>query len=206
MFAPLRALFSLIFVCFRPRTDLALENLALRQQLQVLNRRRPKPRMTPPDRFYWVTLRRLWSGWKLALIIVEPETVARRHRAGFKLYWSRISRHRVRRGRRPTSEQIRELISRMVAENPTWGAPRIHGELKMLGFDISERTVLRWMRRAPRNPEQAKRWAAFLSNHRAAIAAMDFFTIPTLTFGVLYRFFVIAHRRRRVLRFNVTLT
>lgn len=92
----------------------------------------------------------------------------------------------------------------MVAENPTWGAPRIHGELKMLGFDISERTVLRWMRRAPRNPEQAKRWAAFLSNHREAIAAMDFLTVPTLAFGVLYCFFVIAHRRRRVLHFNVT--
>ena len=96
------------------------------------------------------------------------------------------------------------LIFRMVAENPTWGAPRIHGELKMLGFDISERTVLRWMRKAPRRPEPAKRWAAFLSNHREAIAAMDFFTVPTLTFGVLYCFFVIAHDRRRILHFNVT--
>lgn len=92
----------------------------------------------------------------------------------------------------------------MVAENPAWGAPRIHGELKMLGFDISERTVLRWMRKAPRNTEPARRWAAFLSNHREAIAAMDFFTVPTLTFGVLYCFFVIAHDRRRILHFNVT--
>jgi transposase InsO family protein len=92
----------------------------------------------------------------------------------------------------------------MVVENPTWGAPRIHGELRMLGFDISERTVLRWMRRAPRNPEPAKRWAAFLSNHREAIAAMDLFTVPTLRFGVLYCFFVIAHDRRRILHFNVT--
>jgi transposase InsO family protein len=92
----------------------------------------------------------------------------------------------------------------MVSENPTWGAPRIHGELKMLGFDISERTVLRWMRRAPRDPEPAKRWMTFLNNHREAIAAMDFFTVPTLTFGVLYCFFVIANDRRRVLHFNVT--
>jgi transposase InsO family protein len=92
----------------------------------------------------------------------------------------------------------------MVAENQTWGAPRIHGELKMLDFDISERTVLRWMRKAPRSPEPAKRWAAFLSNHREAIAAMDFFTVPTLTFGVLYCFFVIAHDRRRILHCNVT--
>jgi transposase InsO family protein len=74
----------------------------------------------------------------------------------------------------------------------------------MLGFDVSERTVLRWMRRAPRNPEPAKRWAAFLNNHREAIPAMDFFTVPTLTFGVLYCFFVIAHDRRRILRCNVT--
>jgi transposase InsO family protein len=99
---------------------------------------------------------------------------------------------------------LRELIFRMVAENPTWGAPRIHGELKMLGFDISERTVLRWMRKASRNPEPAKRWMSFLNNHREAIAAMDFFTVPTLTFGVLYCFFIIAHNRRRILHCNVT--
>jgi transposase InsO family protein len=92
----------------------------------------------------------------------------------------------------------------MVAENSTWGAPRVHGELKMLGFDISERSVLRWIRRAPRSPEPATRWTAFLSNHREAIAAMDFFTVPTLTFGVLYCFFVIAHDRRRILHSNVT--
>jgi transposase InsO family protein len=99
---------------------------------------------------------------------------------------------------------MRELIFRMVSENQTWGAPRIHGELRMLGLDISERTVLRWMRKAPRDPEPAKRWAAFLSNHREAIAAMDFFTLHTLTFGVLHCFFVIAHDRRRILHFNVT--
>ena len=86
------------------------------------------------------------------------------------------------------SRELRELIFRMVAENSTWGSPRIHGELVMLGFDISERTVLRWMRKAPRNPEPAKRWAAFLINHREMIAAMDFFTVPTLTFGGLYCF------------------
>jgi hypothetical protein len=77
----------------------------------------------------------------------------------------------------------------MAAENATWGTPRIHGELKILGFDISEGTVHRWMRKSPRNSEPAKRWAAFLTNHREAITAMDFFTVPTLTFGVLYCFF-----------------
>jgi transposase InsO family protein len=91
----------------------------------------------------------------------------------------------------------------MIAENPTWGAPRIHGELLMLGFDVSERTISRWMKRAPRKPESGKRWLTFLRNHREAIAAMDFFTVPTVTFGVLYCFFVIGHDRRRILHFNV---
>ena len=184
------------------RRDLLLENLALRQQLGVLKQRHPQPRFAALDKLFWVILRRLWPGWKRALILVQLETVVRWHRAGFKLYWTWLSRHRVRMGRRCVSRGLRELIFRMVAENPTWGAPRIHGELKMLGFDISERTVLRWMRRAPRNPEPAKRWAAFLSNHREDIAAIDFFTVPTLTFGVLYCFFVIAHDRRRILHCN----
>jgi len=92
----------------------------------------------------------------------------------------------------------------MVAENPTWGAPRIHGELLKLGFDLSETAVSRWVRRAPKVPDPAKRWLTFLQNHREAIAAMDFFTVPTLTFGILYCFFVIGHDRRKILCFNVT--
>ena len=112
--------------------------------------------------------------------MVLPETVARWHRAGFRTYWAMLCkvRKRVGGGRR-ISKQIRELIFRMVAENPAWGAPRIHGELLMLGFEVSETTVSRWMRRAPRNPEPAQRWLAFLRNHREGIAAMDFFTVPT---------------------------
>ena len=91
------------------------------------------------------------------------------------------------------------LIFRMAAENPTWGAPRIHGELLKLGFKVSEPTVSRWLQRVPRSPDVTKRWLTFLRNHREAIAAMDFFTVPTLTFGVLYCFFVIGHERRRIL-------
>jgi putative transposase len=200
----LRLLFVLFTRSFRSRRSLFLENLALRQQLGVFKRKLPQPRFSASDKLFWVILRRCWPGWKKTLILVQPETVVRWHRAGFKLYWTWLSRHRIRVGRKCVSTQLRDLIFRMVGENPTWGAPRIHGELKMLGFDVSERTVLRWMRKAPRNPEPAKRWAAFLSNHREAIAAMDFFTVPTLTFGVLYCFFIIAHDRRRVLRFNVT--
>ena len=126
---------------------------------------------------------------------MAPETVVRWHRSSFALYWRAISRSRRVVGRTRIFKEARDLIFRMVAENPTWGAPRIHGELLMLGFDISERTVSRWMRRAPRDPEPAKRWLAFLRNHREAIAAMDFFTVPTITFRVLYCFFIIGHGR-----------
>jgi hypothetical protein len=111
---------------------------------------------------------------------------------------------RRRAGGKKISREVRDLIFQMVSENPTWGAPRIHGELRMLGFSVSERTISRWMFRTPRNPEAAKRWMTFLRNHREALAAMDFFTIPTLTFNLLYCFFIISHDRRRILHFNVT--
>jgi putative transposase len=137
-------------------------------------------------------------------LLITPETVVRWHRTGFRIYWRLISRVRRQVGRKRTPKEVRELIFRMVVENPTWGAPRIHGELSMLGFELSERTISRWMKRAPRDPDRAKRWLAFLRNHREAIAAMDFFTAPTITFGVLYCFFVIGHDRRRILHVNVT--
>ena len=204
MLSLLKLIFRVFVRSLRARRDLLLENLALRQQLAVLARRRPPARFSNSDRFLWITLRRIWSGWRRALFLVQPDTVARWHRAGFRLYWKWISRSRECGGRRPTNKEIRELIFRLVAENPMWGAPRIHGELQMLGFDISERTVLRWMQKAPKNPEPARRWAAFLRNHCGLIAAMAFCTVPTLTFGVLYCFFVIAHDRRRILHLNAT--
>jgi len=189
---------------FCSRRSLMLENLALRQQLAVFKRRHPRPRLTLLDKLFWVTARQVWSDWKQFLIIVVPETVVQWHQAGFELYWRAISRFRGPVGRRRISKEIQDLIFRMVAENPTWGAPRIHGELLMLGFDVSERTISRWMRKAPRDPELVKRWLAFLRNHREAIAAMDFFTVPTITFGMLYCFFIIGHDRRRILHFHVT--
>jgi putative transposase len=152
----------------------------------------------------WVAIRRFWSAWQQSLIVVTPETVVRWHRGGFRLYWELISRVRRPIGRRQTLKEVRELIFRMVVENPARGAPRIHGELLMLGFDVSERTVSRLMKRARRDPEPARRWLTFLRNHREAIAAMDFSTVSTITFSVLYCFFVISHDRRRILHFNVT--
>lgn len=204
MFRVLRLFLGLLRRCFHSRRDLLLENLALRQQLSALQRRRPRARLGLMDRLFWIAARRLWSKWKQALMVVTPETVARWHRSGFRLYWNWLSRRRKVLGRKRIGKQLRELIFQMVAENPTWGAPQIHGQLLKLGFDVSERTVSRWIQRAPKNPELTRRWSAFLHNHREVIAAMDFFTVPTLTFGVLYCFFVIAHERRRILHINVS--
>jgi transposase InsO family protein len=170
----------------------------------VLKRRHPRPKLDLSDKLFWLLVRRCWSGWKQALLVVTPETVVRWHRAGFRWYWRVISKVRKPVGRKPTSKEVRDLIFQMMAENPGWGAPRIHGELLMLGLDVSERTISRWMKRATTNPDPAKRWLTFLRNHREAIAAMDLFTVPTVTFSVLYCFFVINHDRRRILHCNVT--
>jgi len=204
MITLLRHLLGWIVSAFGSREGLILENLALRQQLLALHAKRPRRRLTALHKLFWIVLRRLWSGWKKPLILVTPRTVAGWHRAGFRLYWKWCSSAKQMGGRKPVTKEVRALIFRMAAENPTWGAPRIHGELLKLGVDVSEPTVSRWLRRAPRNPDPAKRWLTFLRNHREAIAAMDFFTVPTVTFSLLYCFFVIGHDRRRVLHFNLT--
>src|SRR5260221_12589742 len=119
-----------------PRS-LLLEHLALRQQLAALKRRHPRPRLDLLDKLFWIAIRRFWSEWQRSLVAVTPETVVRWHRGGFRLYWKLISKVRKPIGRRQTSKEVQELIFRMVVENPTWGAPRIHGEFLMLGFDVS---------------------------------------------------------------------
>ena len=199
------ALVAYVRTFFVPRHKLALEAAALRQQLAVFKRKQPRPKLHRLDRLFWIALRRLWSGWTEALIIVKPETVVSWHRAGFRLFLRWRSRFR-RPGRPKVCQEIRQLIRRMKADNPSWGAPRIHGELLQLGFEISEPTVSRYLRRLKRHCDEgkAKRWMAFLNNHRELIAAFDFFTVPTITFRVLYCFFVIEHDRRRILHFNAT--
>ena len=204
MFDIFRLWFGALLRIFRTHQSLLLENLALRQQLAVFKRKHPRPRIGLSDRVFWVVARRFWSNWKHSLLLVTPDTVVRWHRAGFRFYWRLICRSERRTGGKKIPKEVRDLIFQKVAENPTWGAPRIHGELRMLGFDVSERTISRWLRRAPRNPEPAKGWLAFLHNHREAIAAMDFFSVPTLTLNLLYCFFIISHDRRKILHFNVT--
>ncbi len=196
------ALLGALRVFFRSRHDNAIEILALRQQISVLKRKRPRPRLNQLDRLFWTTLRRVWPRWADVLVIVKSETVVGWHRAGFRLYWR--WRSRPRGGRPKITGEIRVLIRRLAEENPDWGAPKIHGELQKLGFEVSERTVARYLRRVRRRGDPGRRWLAFLQNHREVIVAFDFFTVPTLTFKLLYCFFVIEHGRRRILHFNVT--
>src|SRR5580765_8575165 len=178
MFSLVALCFGMVVRLFRGRRSLLLENFALRQRRVALKRRHPRASLNLLDKLFWVIARRVLADWKHSLLIVTHETVVRWHRTGFRVYWRRISRVRRQVGRRPAPKEVWELIFRMVVENPNWGAPRIHGELRALGFDLSERTISRWMKRAPRDPDHAKRSLAFLRNHREAIAAMDFFTVP----------------------------
>ncbi len=203
MFKFVMSLFAWFGAFLRSRNSLAFEIVALRHQISVLKRKNPRPRLSMWDQVFWVFLRRVWSRWAEVLVVVKPETVVRWHRAGFRLYWRFLSRRREN-GRPRIGSELRQLIGRMAKENPTWGAPRIHGELLKLGFEVSERTVSRYLARAGRNGDARKVWLIFLKNHREVIAAMHFFTVPTATFRVLYCFFVMSHSRRRVLHFNAT--
>src|SRR5687768_741210 len=149
----LRLLFCFLWwfgAFFRTRHDLALELAALRQQVGVLKRKNPKPTLDHYDRLFWLALRRVCSRWADVLLVVKPDTVVRWHRAGFRFYWRMLSRHRP--GRPKLTLELRQLISRIASENPTWGAPRIHGELLKLGFDLSERTVSRYVARLGNSP------------------------------------------------------
>jgi hypothetical protein len=194
------SILAVIRVFVRSRSDTAIEVLALRQQVAVLKRKRPRPRLNPLDRLFWTTLLRFWSRWSDVLVIVKPETVMGWHRAGFRLYWR--WRSRCRGGRPRITSEIRGLIRRMAEENSAWGAPRVHGELQKLGYVVSERSVARYLSRIRRRGDPSKRWLAFLQNHRELIVAFDFFTVPTLTFQLLYCFFVIEHGRRKILQSN----
>jgi putative transposase len=169
----------------------------LRHQIGVLERSvHKRPRLTSADRLLWVSLSRFWRHWRSTLLIVKPETVLAWHLKGFRLFWSWKVRH-GQQGRPAISRQARDLIRRMCRENPTWGPPRIHGELLKLGIDIGEGSVSKYMLRGRKLPSQT--WRTFLENHLYQIVSVDFFTVPTIRFQVLYVFLVLAHDRRRVI-------
>src|SRR2546428_1005503 len=180
--------------------ELALENLALRQQLAVWKARQPRPQLTAMDRIFWVVLSRLWKSWRNSLQLVRPETVVGWHRQGFRRYWAWKSRRR--RGRPAIRTELRDLIRRISRANPLWGAPRIHGELLKLGLTVSQATVSKFMVRHRRPPSQV--WRTFLKNHAKDLIALDFFTVPTATFRVLFVLVMLSHGRRRLVHFNVT--
>jgi putative transposase len=196
----LSAIFLYLRSLFVPRFVLATEILVLRQQLIVLNRTVKRPKLRRLDRLFWVSLSKLWKDWREVLVIVKPETVVRWHREGFRLYWRWKSRAPV--GRPPIDHEIRDLIRRMSLENPLWGLARIQSELRLLGFNVAQRTIAKYRIKNSKPPSQT--WKTFLANHANQIAAIDFFTIPTLRFRNLYCFIVLLHDRREIIHFNVT--
>jgi putative transposase len=202
MLISLTTLFTTLSSIFRSRAALQLENLALRHQIGVLQRSaRKRLKLNPGDRLLWVWLSRLWRDWRSALAIVKPETVLAWHRAGFRLFSTWKVQH-GKPGRPAISREVRDLIRQMCRENPGWGAPRIHGELLKLGIDIGESSVSKYMVRCRKPPSQT--WRTFLESHADQLVSIDFFTVPTIRFQVLYVFLVLAHDRRRILHFNVT--
>jgi len=196
IFSLLQSLRSLL----RTHAELQIEIIALRHQLKVLQRNIRRPRLHSADRWLWILLARFWRNWRSALVIVKPETVINWHLQGFRLYWAWKSR---RRSGRPTiAAEVRQLIRTMNETNPTWGAPRIHGELLKLGINVSQATVSRYIRRKIKPPSQT--WRTFLDNHVGQMVSVDFFVVPTVCFRILFGFIVLRHDRRQVVHFNVT--
>ena len=185
----------------RTRSEQALVELALRQQLATYAPKQPRPRIAPLDRSFWILLFRFWSRWRDTLLFVRPETVVHWHRAGFRLYWRSISKPGP--GRPRISAELRGRIRTFATENG-WGARKVHAELGKLGFSVSLATVSRYLPKKEPDVRKRQQWTTFLRNHRDAIAAMDFLVVPTARFELLYVWFVLDHERRRVLNFKVT--
>ena len=201
MIAILHLVGMFIIDLFKSRSRLEAENLFLRHQLNIALRRAPSHfRLRGSDRALMVWLVRLWPSILGMARVVQPDTILRWHRAGFRVFWRWKSRNRV--GRPRIDRGLRELIQRMSTENPLWGASRIHGELQMLGFEVAQSTVSKYMRRGGKPPSQ--NWKIFLRNHSEAIVAIDLCVVWTLTFDLLFVFIVIGHDRRQLLWFEIT--
>jgi putative transposase len=196
-----RPFLSLCLSLLKSGIQIRLENVFLRKQLEIVTRTSTRLRLRPSDRFFISILTDLFGSWRESLLIIKPGTVIRWHKQGFKLYWRWKSR--LTSGRPAIAQAQISLIKQMAADNPLWGAPRIHGEMLKLGFDISEATVQRYMpARLQRTTRQ--RWKTFLTNHSAEIISLDFFDVPTVTFTLLYVLVFLSHDRRRIIHFNVT--
>ncbi len=171
------------------------------QQLYLYKRYNKKPEVKIIDRLTFVLFSKFLDGWKKYIHIVKPKTVAEWHRAGFRNYWRRKSRYYG--NNRKTKREIIKLIKQMYRENNNWCAPRIHGELLKLGYEVSERTVSRYIREL-KDRKPSNSWSTFLKNQAKAIHAIDFFSVPTLFFSQLYVFFVISHESRQIVHISVS--
>lgn len=196
--------FFILFLIFKVNYRLTIENLALRQQLAIMKQSIHRSKIRKRDRLFWVILSRLWRDWKNVLIVVQPETVIQWHRKGFKLYWTFKSKKR-RSGRPSVDKRVHKLIKKMIKENPFWGAPILHDELIKLGIKISERTVSNMIKRYKIKKPPSQTWRTFLKNHMHNTYVVDFFTVPTVDFKILYVFIVLWHERRKIIHFNVTM-
>jgi hypothetical protein len=186
---------------FKTQARLEAEIVLLRHQLNVLRQRFPsKPKLSVADRLLFVWLYRLFPSVLAAIIIVQPETIVRWHRTGFRLYWRWKSRSHGGRPKVPL--EIRYLIREMSLANRLWGAPRIHGELLKLGIEVAQSTIAKYMAKSGRGRSQT--WKTFLRNHAAGIAAMDFLVVPTLGFKLLFVLVILRHQRRRLISLTVT--
>lgn len=177
--------------------SLSIEVLVLRQQLAV---QKPTPSLKKGDRLFWLLASKLWSRWKETLVILKPETVIGWHHKGFKLFWRIKSKRAAGRPKIPL--EVRELIRRMSLENPTWGSPRIEGELWKLGYSVRKSTIEKYMVRKPKPPSQ--NWRTFLRNHAREIVACDFFVVPTISFATLHVLIFVEHARRKIIHFNIS--
>jgi transposase InsO family protein len=201
MVALLCFVFAVLTAPFKSKSRLEAENAALRYQLIVLRRKvRSRVRLTNNDRWFLIQVYRWFPSILTVLTIIRPETLVRWHRAGFRGYWRWKSRPRG--GRPQINTDLCALIRRMSIENPLWGAPRIHGELLKLGFEIAQSSVAKYMAKRRGPPSQG--WRTFLRNHAPDIAAMDLFVVPTIGFDLLYAFVIVRLGRRDLIWINVT--
>jgi transposase InsO family protein len=201
MLPVISAVLAFVVGLFRSRASLCLEHLALRHQLAVYQQTVARPRLRSTDRLLWAWLSRLWPGWREALAFVQPRTVIAWQRQRLRDHWRRLSEQR-KPGRPAVAKEVRALIQAMWQANPTWGSPRIVGELHKLGIDVAKSTVETYRVRPRRSPSPT--WKAFLHNHMQDLVALDFFVVPTVTHRVLFVLLILAHERRRIVHFHIT--
>ena len=195
------ALLAFMAALFRSQTSLRLEHLALRHQLAMYQQSVQRPRLRPTDRLFWAWLSWRWSAWRDALVFVQPRTVIAWQRQRFRDHWRQLSQQ-GRPGRPTIAKEVRELIQAMWQANPTWGSPRIVGELRKVGIEVTKSTVEKYRMRPPKPPSPT--WKTFLANHVQDLVALDFFVVPTATYKVLFVLLIVAHHRRWVVHVSVT--